>query len=251
MDSCPGALAQWKSLICNPRNERTGRELVQMTNDERTRVFADIGGAADINPEEPDFINECLMELNRNILRIEDRNAYLQAQRTCPHYTNNPGFRILFLRADNFDTKKCAQRIVNHFEVKLQLFGPEKLAKDITLSDLSSDDMESLESGAIQFLPVADQFGRAILFSRQIYWKYKSRDNLVSKIECSTSIDFGSLPAFVCAISHNYCYLYPDAQLGAFFVVCLHEHSGKRDHSEEGRSRAWILGGRPYSPRRL
>ena len=174
------ALARWSSLICNPGNERTDRELIAMTSDERTRVFADLGGAPQINPEEPDFISLCLMELNEKILKIEKRDAFRQAQRTCPHYTNNPGFRIMFLRGDDFDTDKAALRIVRHFEEKLELFGPEKLAEDITLADLDEDDLESLECGGLQWLPRADQFGRKILFSRQVEWKYKSRISMVS-----------------------------------------------------------------------
>jgi hypothetical protein len=180
MNSGQDALALWNSLICNPRHERTDRELVQMSTDERTQVFADIGGAQEINPEDPDFVNECLMELNEKIAGIKNKAAFEIAQRTSPHYTNNPGFRIMFLRADNFDVEKASHRIVRHFEEKLELFGGEKLADDIRLEDLTVDDMEALEAGGIQVLPHPDQFGRLVLCSRQVNWKYKQRENLVS-----------------------------------------------------------------------
>ena len=176
----PDALAQWSNIICNPRHERTDRELVQMSTDERTRVFADIGGAQEINPEDPAFVNQCMMELDERISRIKNKAAFLLAQRMCPDFTNNPGFRIMFLRADNFDVEKCAHRITRHFDEKLELFGPEKLARDITLQDLTEDDIEALEGGGIQFLPRPDQFGRPVLCSRQVGWRYKKRENLVS-----------------------------------------------------------------------
>jgi hypothetical protein len=179
MSSGPDALALWKSLICNPKHERTDRELVQMSSDERTRVFADVGGAHEINPEDPAFVNQCLMKLDEK-LNEENKSAFQLAQRMSPHYTDNPGFRIMFLRADNFDVNKCCNRIVRHFEEKLELFGPDKLGRDITLKDLNKDDMEALDGGGIQILPRPDQFGRFVLCSRQVNWKYKHRENLVS-----------------------------------------------------------------------
>jgi hypothetical protein len=96
----------------------------------------------------------------------------------------------MFLRADNFDIEKCAHRIVRHFEEKLELFGPEKLASDIRLEDLNADDIEALEGGGMQFLPHPDQFGRLILCSRQVDWKYRQRENLVSSFSLMTAVSF-------------------------------------------------------------
>ena len=175
----PNAREQWTNLICNPRNERADRELGEMSSGERTRVYADLGGAQEINPEDPDFINNCLMELNAALNRIEDKQAFRLAQRICPHYTNNPGFRIMFLRADNFNVQKTAHRIAAHFEEKKFLFGEDKVARDITLADLQPADVECLEAGGLQLLPNPDHFGRVVVCSRQVNWKYRERDNMV------------------------------------------------------------------------
>ena len=182
------AFAQWVSLVCNPSNERTDRELFQMSDDDRSRVFADIGGVQEINPEDPDFVNQCLVDLNAAIQRIQSKSAFAEAQRMCPHYTSNPGFRLKFLRADSFNVESAATRIVNHFAEKLELFGREKLGRDITLADLDVDDLECLLAGGIQWLPRPDKFGRAILCSRQVFWKYKHRENLVRTFGRMSSI---------------------------------------------------------------
>ena len=138
-----------------------------------------VGGVQEINPEEPDFVNQCLLDLDAAIQRMPNKSAFLEAQRINPLYTNNPGFRLMFLRADSFNVESAATRIVNHFSEKLELFGPERVARDITLADLNVDDLESLLAGGIQWLPRPDKFGRAILCSRQVFWKYKYRENLV------------------------------------------------------------------------
>lgn len=174
------ALALWSRLICNPIHERADRELSAMPQDERTRVFADIGGAQEINPEDPEFVARSLRALNESLSKITTKNAFDQAQKMDRQYIDNPSFRLMFLRADNFDVDGAALRIVRHFESKLELFGPDKLARDITLEDLTADDMDALMTGGLQILPHADQFGRLILFSRQVVWRYKTRENQVS-----------------------------------------------------------------------
>ena len=178
-NSPDAAHKQWSSLVCNPSNERADRELVQLSDAERMRVFADLGGAQQINPEDPDFIIQCLMELNASLNRVEDKEAFRQAQKMCPHYTNNPGFRIMFLRADDFNVENAASRIAAYFEEKKELFGEDKLARDITMADLNESDLECLEAGGLQLLRNQDHFGRVVVMSRQINWKYRERKNMV------------------------------------------------------------------------
>jgi hypothetical protein len=50
---------------------------------------------------------------------------------------------------------------VGHFEVKLEVFGKDKLVRDILISDL---DPVALKSGYIQLLARRDRAGRALLF---------------------------------------------------------------------------------------
>ena len=69
----------------------------------------------------------------------------------------------MFLRSDYFDAPAAARRIVRHFEQKLELFGVEKLTKNITQADISQDTLDCLYHGFGQMLPVRDRAGREVL----------------------------------------------------------------------------------------
>jgi hypothetical protein len=153
-----------------------------MTPKERDAIYSDLGGVQYTNPEWPDFVRKALADFDTRIRSIptQDKDAFLQAQTAAPRYTDSKEFRLKFLRADVFDIDKATQRIIKHFEVKRSLFGPESLGRDVTLlQDFNKDDLETLKCGGLQILPRPDQFGRLILFSRQICWKYKHRENLL------------------------------------------------------------------------
>jgi hypothetical protein len=138
-----------------------------------------LGGAQYTNPEWPDFVRKALADFDTKIRSMSQKDAFLHAQSVASNYTDSKQFRLKFLRADVFDVDKAAQRIVKHFEEKRNLFGPDTLGRDITLDDLDKDDLDTLSSGGLQVLPRPDQFGRLILFSRQVSWRYKRRENML------------------------------------------------------------------------
>jgi hypothetical protein len=71
----------------------------------------------------------------------------------------------MFLRAEKFDMHITAQRIVLHFEKKLELFGRDKVGRDILFSDLTQEEVEWFKCGNLQPLLQRDRVGRQILFS--------------------------------------------------------------------------------------
>ena len=81
-----------------------------------------------------------------------------------PTYVQNPEFRLMFLRADLFDAKSAALRLIRHFEVKRDLFGVEKLTFEITQDDLDKEAMESLYVGYQQGLRMPDKSNRIVGF---------------------------------------------------------------------------------------
>ena len=128
-------------------------------------VFREIHGVADIlDQEDEDFLNQKLADLELELLRIVDKKAYYMAKATSPGYVCDREFRLMFLRADYFNPKDAARRLVNHFDTKLELFGEELLGRDIRLSDLTDLEVESLRTGYYQLLPQRDSAGRPILF---------------------------------------------------------------------------------------
>lgn len=122
----------------------------------------DVHGIAEEVQETTSFVEGCLNKLDRQIKCRNDKEAFLLAEKMNPDYVNDREFRLMFLRCDRYDIKAAAHRIVRHFQVKLDLFGKEKLALDITQDDLDKDAMDTLYSGHTQLLPTPDQSRRTI-----------------------------------------------------------------------------------------
>jgi hypothetical protein len=86
------------------------------------------------------------------------------------------------------------------FKIKLELFGPTKLAQDITLEDLSCEDIECVNHGYFQVLPVRDQAGRGILCLLLPFLKYDQPENAVRQLW---------VEYFVCRNAYTCFYLTP------------------------------------------
>jgi anaerobic glycerol-3-phosphate dehydrogenase len=136
------------------------KELSAMSLQEREHCYHDIHGVSDTIVETPEFVEEKLAKLVDEIAKISGKrkDAYLQAVAQDKEYTTNKSFRLRFLRADLFNEKAAAERLVLFFVEKLKIFKPELLAKDIKISDFDEDERKCLESGFGQLVP---QKGRA------------------------------------------------------------------------------------------
>jgi hypothetical protein len=159
------------------------KELNQMSMTERDQILSDIHGVADLIVEEPDFVDQCLMDLETILVCTEpsQKIAYEQARAMNLAYVQDRNFLIKCLRADEFQVKKTAERLLLHMEIKLELFGPEKLCQEITLQDLNEDDIRALETGFIQLLPERDRAGRAVMVLSLMFIKYKEFENMVGR----------------------------------------------------------------------
>lgn len=140
------------------------RELNRLSMQEREQVLYEVHGVAEAVDEQPDFVNKSLCQLDIELDKIQGKAAYDQALLLDPQYVRNLNFLLKLLRSSRFDAKGAAVRMVRYFQCKLELFGTEKLVKDIQLADLSSEDVACLSSGFLQVLPMRDRAGRAICF---------------------------------------------------------------------------------------
>jgi hypothetical protein len=157
-------------------------ELNELTLIERNKVYEEVHGVAAVQEETPAFLEERLEQLELLINRIRKKTAYDTALFLCPAQIRNRDFRLMFLRADDWDVIKASQKIAQYFEHKLQLFGVCKLCKRITLEDLNEDDLEALQTGSLQYLPQKDQAGRPVLFTTQRHHNYKTPENQVCSL---------------------------------------------------------------------
>jgi hypothetical protein len=132
--------------------------------EERRNALHDIHGVADIDDDDPQFIERKLADLEIELCHVPEKQAYYMAKSSSPAYVADRDFRLLFLRADGFDAKAAALRMARHFETKLDLFGQEVLGREVRLSDLDELDMKALKSGFLQWLPHRDRAGRAVMF---------------------------------------------------------------------------------------
>ena len=148
--------------------QKTGRsllakELNQPPLAEREKAYYDLHGVADVVEERPEFVDQCLADLESEICKLEGyKNAYEMAKKVNPEYICGRGFRLKFLRAERFMPKNAATRLVSFLEEKLRLFGPTALARELLLSDLNQDDMVLLRSGFFSIVPLRDSAGRVV-----------------------------------------------------------------------------------------
>lgn len=164
----------------NPDTEALfAAELARLSMQERDEMLQDIHGVSDVQKEDPAFVQRCFDDLDEAmaLIPVMDKLAYLQAKDLDESYTCNEDFLLMFLRANSFNIKSSASRIVSFFETKLTLFGPERLAKDITYDDLDEDDMQCLESGYAQILSGRDRAGRAIFCLLPMIRRYRTLRN--------------------------------------------------------------------------
>jgi hypothetical protein len=139
------------------------QELNKLSFQDREKVFSDIHGVSDVVEETPDFVAERLAGLESALASIDSKPAYDQAKQQDPEFVSNRDFLLKFLRADNFDSPKAAQRMIKYLDAKLVIFGPVRLTKKITLNDFTKEDMIVALSGLGSILRLRDRAGRLVM----------------------------------------------------------------------------------------
>jgi hypothetical protein len=132
---------------------------------QREAALEEVHGIPQNNCEDLLQIDRCLLDIERHLENIKQGTAYEVAEATDRSYVTDRNFRIMFLRAARYDPEAAAKRIVETLDIKRSIFGPAKLAKKVTLEDLEEEDIEYLESGAVQILPSKDTSGRKIVLT--------------------------------------------------------------------------------------
>ena len=155
------------------------KELFQMSLDEREKALDDVHGIVRSEDEDPNFLNHRLMQLEYHLCSMKYGTVYEEAEQLSEMFVRDPHFRTMFLRAEHFDPRPAAQRMLRFFECKKELFGKDKLCTKITLQDLDDDDLEALRSGDGQISPFKDASGRPIMTFFQNLRRYKRIENVV------------------------------------------------------------------------
>jgi hypothetical protein len=158
--------------------------LNRLSMQERDQVFHDLHGVNDVIPETHDFVTTKVQELQSNLMYLKDRHpkakAFQMALEQQSAFVFDPIFLLMFLRSESFDVAKAADRMIRFFDLKLFLFGPDSLCRDITMDSLSKDDTSALKAGFFQLLPFRDRAGRAVLIFFPAFQSYNVAENMVS-----------------------------------------------------------------------
>jgi hypothetical protein len=159
----------------------TAMELGKLSQAERQQLSQEIYGTALIHDEDPLLVTRrlCQMEEEIESLRHRSASAYNLATFLAPRKVKDRAFRLMFLRAERFNARRAAKRIIKHFEYKIKLFGEDKFTKQVTLEDFEdilehASGSSCLSSGSVQVLPCTDTSGRPIIFFGASHANYKS-----------------------------------------------------------------------------
>jgi hypothetical protein len=156
--------------------------------DQREKILEDVHGVAAVHEETPEFVDKCMKRLDVAISRIpaKDRKAYNKALFLKPRFQNDRKFKLQFLRAEEFDADKAAERMAKYFQQKTDLFGEDKVAKRLTIDDLTEEDLYLYKIGYMMVLPFTDRSGRPIIFGdrKKLDFERMTTDNIVSDSNC-------------------------------------------------------------------
>jgi hypothetical protein len=131
---------------------------------------------------------------------VDGRVAYRLACQQDPEWVHAQ--KLKFLRSEDFDVSSAINRMMRHLALKSYLFLDGNtnhddhntvgiLGRDILLSDMSDDDMETLKSGGVQFLSICDAAGRGVFFNRYRNYVLKDRKNVVRVVTSPVVVALG------------------------------------------------------------
>ncbi|CAJ1932766.1 unnamed protein product [Cylindrotheca closterium] len=147
-----------------------------LTFKEQQEQLEALHGVAHEMTEEPSLIENAIRDLDDCLKTTKEGTAYEAAERRSNEYVSNRPFRLMFLRANRYDSKAAADQMLMFFEAKQKLFGAEKLVKDITMKDLDEDDLACLRTGCFQHIGY-DRSNRAVVFQGPGLRAFRILDN--------------------------------------------------------------------------
>mmetsp|Transcript_31625 Transcript_31625/g.57261 ORF Transcript_31625/g.57261 Transcript_31625/m.57261 type:complete len:323 (+) Transcript_31625:175-1143(+) len=105
-------------------DEDEARELAEMTEEERLEVQQDLYGTH-VELEETNDLRERLLEEMQTCLDAipdDDKRVYLEACQVCPRIVTSESAPIRFLRCENYQPERAAQRLVKYWDYRKRVF---------------------------------------------------------------------------------------------------------------------------------
>ncbi|CAJ1937590.1 unnamed protein product [Cylindrotheca closterium] len=118
---------------------------------------------SELQEEDPAMIDKLLADLQQE-LDQGNYPIYELALSQDRSYVEDPAFRLMFLRANMHDVRKSAKQIISFLQHKSMYFGNDKVASDITVDDLTPEELELMLSGLYHVQDDTDCNGRVIFY---------------------------------------------------------------------------------------
>lgn len=170
------------------------QDFTKLSFQDRNAISEEMHGVTSLSPEEtPELLVDAIQRLSIELDKIQQKPAYDRSQQwnsispingidcaqsiycynkqtlaagTHSTYVNTLDFRLRFLRAELFDAKNAAIRMVKYLDTIMDLYegNEELLRRPIALSDLKNkEEKECLKLGNHQLLPFRDRSGRRVI----------------------------------------------------------------------------------------
>eukprot|EP00977_Amphora_coffeiformis_P028540 scaffold35825_cov183-Amphora_coffeaeformis.AAC.1 len=113
-------------------------------------------------------VEEKLADFDRVLESISpsDKQAYVQAQQRCPHLVELESPPMMFLRRHEFHVWNAATALIGYWEVRWQMFGPERAFLPLDLTGhgaLEEEDIAAFAKGFTMLLPEHAQTGAPVI----------------------------------------------------------------------------------------
>lgn len=139
-------------------------EFNMLSKSAQAKALDDIySGAWSELKENPSMIDKLLTDFEQQVERGQ-HPIYEIALTQDRSYVEDPAFRLKFLRANMHNVHKAVQQMISFLELKAKYFGTEKVAQDITLDDMTPDELKLILSGLYHIQEDTDRNGRTIFF---------------------------------------------------------------------------------------
>jgi hypothetical protein len=160
------------------------QELNQLSLKDREKTMEEIHGIHALSVAQTETkmkIDVVLQQLQEEIdnIKNEEKDAYNEAIENKSRYVMGQKFRLKFVRAEEYNVKKAARRMVDFLEFVKELYGPQVLMRPIRYTDLSDNAQTILQDGSMQILPERDPSGRRVaLMSGDVGLKFSIVDRV-------------------------------------------------------------------------
>jgi len=189
-------------------------EVSRLTVQERSEALNDVHCVGENLQETPELIQKSLAEFGRVLHDDEMHPIYEMATKQNRAYVEDPAFILIFLRANRHDVLKSVRQMIACLQQKALYFGNDKVARDITLDDLTNEDKHFLLSGLYHIQEGSDRTGRVVVYIFNAC-PWKMHGCIFGKNRCTAA----SLNRMLYYLAYNILIPIPAVQMKGLVVV--------------------------------